>query len=312
MAKINWEMMSQFIFPKEYGIVEEVVSVQVIPHWKQEETEESIRLTGIYHIKATLKFNPAIKPNYSEGTFIEHIDLKGDEGYFEYAMPLEVDLPREKVAEGSRPELEVEGISFFVYDGSSCTFKWDVECFFEEPVKGTLFQVESQEKAAERVAVVAANTGEVLEASKTEQPPSTLEHRLINHVLESKTAKTPKQELGQTMEETFSKQTGQTAEERNSEQLFGRVAEQPLTDGNSFIHSEADSPLQEAGKNKAEPNQQYNYVEEAKRIRKEQEERKLGNESSSKLLIDEKFKLPSETDDFFNELPENYSILKFK
>lgn len=31
MAKINWEMMTQFIFSKEYGIVEEVVSVQVIP-----------------------------------------------------------------------------------------------------------------------------------------------------------------------------------------------------------------------------------------------------------------------------------------
>ena len=52
-----------------------------------------------------MKFNPKIKPDYSEGTLIEHLDLKGDEGYFEYALPLEVDLPREKVAKDCRPEL---------------------------------------------------------------------------------------------------------------------------------------------------------------------------------------------------------------
>ena len=61
-----------------------------------------------------------------------------------------------------------------------------------------------------------------------------------------------------------------------------------------------------------EPPEEYNFVEEAKKIRKETEEVKLVNESSSKLFIDEKFKLPSDSDDFYNDISENYSVLKFR
>lgn len=117
-----------------------------------------------------MRFNPAIKPNFSEGTLIEYIDLQGDEGYFEYSLPLEVDLPKEKVAQTSQLELHVEDISLFVYDGSSCTFKWEVNCTFDEPVAGALFQVESEEKVAERVAVVAANTGKFWKEPKPTSP----------------------------------------------------------------------------------------------------------------------------------------------
>lgn len=280
MAKINWEMMTQFIFPEAYGIVEEVVSVQVIPRWQQSELEESLRLAGIYHIKATVKFNPKIKPDYSEGTLIEHLDLKGDKGYFEYALPLEVDLPREKVAKDCRPELLVDDISFFVYDGSSCTFKWEVKCTFDEPVVGALFQVESEEKVAERVAVLAANTGKVLERAKTDQPPSTLEHPIVNEPLQQTTI-----------------ETTDYSSKMNENQQFSNSDEFTLHENPSISE---------------EPSEEYNFVEEAKKIRKETEEVKLVNESSSKLFIDEKFKLPSDSDDFYNELSENYSVLKFR
>ncbi|MED3763802.1 hypothetical protein NST62_08030 [Ureibacillus sp. FSL K6-8385] len=293
MAKIDWEMMTQFIFSKEYGIVEEVVSVQVIPRWQQSETEDSIRLTGIYHIKATVRFNPAIKPTFSEGTLIEHLDLKGDEGYFEYAMPLEVDLPREKVAKDCKPELIIDDISFFVYDGSSCTFKWEVNCTFDEPVAGALFQVESEEEAAEsaaektaeRVAVVATNTGEVLETSKTDQPPATLEHRLVNEEREK----------------------GQTSE------TLHLLEDESLTNFERFKKPLNETDHKEASK-KEEAVQTYNFVEEAKKIRKEEEQqvKQQVNESSNKLHIDDRFKSPSDTDDFYNELSESFSILKFR
>jgi len=285
MAKINWEMMTQFIFSKEYGIVEEVVSVQVIPRWQQEETEDSIRLTGIYHIKSTVRFNPAIKPNFSEGTLIEYIDLQGDEGYFEYSLPLEVDLPKEKVAQTSQPELHVEDISFFVYDGSSCTFKWEVNCTFDEPVAGALFQVESEEKVAERVAVVAANTGEVLERAKTDQPPATLEHPQVNEELNKVQESAP----------NFSE----------------AIEDESLSNYVDFIRP-LDESANESNSIQGEPIGHSHFVEEAKKIRKEENEVIHVNESSSKIMIDEKFKIPSDTDDFYNELSESYSLLKFK
>lgn len=286
MAKIDWEMMTQFIFSKEYGIVEEVVSVQVIPRWQQEITEDSIRLTGIYHIKATVRFNPAVKPSFSEGTLIEYIDLKGDEGYFEYSMPLEVDLPKEKVASNCKLDLSVDDISYFVYDGSSCTFKWEVQCTFEEPTAGALFQVESKEKAAERVAVVAANTGEVLEKVKIDQPPATLEHPLVQEEQHNK-----KESIQSLLETTVD------------------VEEESLTNYEPF-YQPAEDTLEESPIKPVEPIQQSNLVKEAKKIRKEEEKQVL--ESSNKLSIDERFKIPSDTDDFYNELSESYSLLKFK
>lgn len=142
MQNINWEMMTQFVFPEQLGIVEEVLSVEIKPIWQQVETEESVRLVGIYHIAATARFNPSELPEYSDGTFIEDLELDGNNGYFEYALPLEVDLPREKVANNCQPQIHINDISFFVYDGSNCTFKWDVDCGFEEVVEGALFQHE--------------------------------------------------------------------------------------------------------------------------------------------------------------------------
>ncbi|MBM7606935.1 hypothetical protein JOD29_000172 [Lysinibacillus composti] len=132
MQNINWEMMTQFVFPEDLGIVEEVISVNIKPRWQQVETDESVRLVGIYHITAVVRFNPSHLPQYCEGTLIEHLEFDGNDGYFEYALPLEVDLPREKIAQLNKPELFVNDVNFFVYDGSSCTFKWETKCVYEE------------------------------------------------------------------------------------------------------------------------------------------------------------------------------------
>ncbi len=144
MQNYNWDLMTQFVFPEEYGIVEEVVSVDIKPRWQQIETEDSLRLVGIYHITSTVRFNPKEFPEYSEGTLIEHLEMNGNEGYFEYALPLEVNLPKEKVQDGWAPQLNVEDVNFFVYDGSSCTFKWDICCTISEKVDEVDYEFENE------------------------------------------------------------------------------------------------------------------------------------------------------------------------
>lgn len=139
MQNIHWEMMTQFVFPENVGTVEEVISVNIKPRWQQIDTEDSIRLLGIYHITATARFNPKEFPEYSEGTLIEHLDFNGNDGYFEYALPLEVDLPKEKVGYNQSPQISVDDVSFFVYDGSSCTFKWEAKCTFPQKSEDVQF-----------------------------------------------------------------------------------------------------------------------------------------------------------------------------
>ena len=65
MQNINWDMMTQFVFPEELGLVEEVISCNIIPRWQQIETEDSIQLHGIYHITIYLCVlqNPEVATN---------------------------------------------------------------------------------------------------------------------------------------------------------------------------------------------------------------------------------------------------------
>lgn len=134
MQKYNWDLKTQFVFPEEYGIVEDVVTVDIKPRFQLIETEESLRLVGIYHITSVVRFDPHELPEYSEGTLIEHLELNGNNGYFEYALPLEVNLPKDKIPAGCHPEVYIEYVRYDVNDGSSATYNWDVCCTIPEPV----------------------------------------------------------------------------------------------------------------------------------------------------------------------------------
>ncbi len=142
MQNYNWDLRTQFVFPEEFGIVEDVVSVDIKPRWQLIETEESLRLVGIYHITSTVRFDPKELPEYSEGTLIEHLEVNGDAGYFEYALPLEVNLPKERVPQGCVPEILVQDIHYNVNGGSSCVFSWDVCCAVLESTDETIEQEE--------------------------------------------------------------------------------------------------------------------------------------------------------------------------
>lgn len=134
MKTISWEMMERFYFPTELGAIEEISEVKITPQWQQQQLDESVRLSGIYHIAARLKFDRTKGIQATEGIFIDQLDLEGQHGYFEYALPLEVDLPKEKV-DGPSLNLHVDDVLFFVYDGDGCTFKWQVSCQCDKPAE---------------------------------------------------------------------------------------------------------------------------------------------------------------------------------
>jgi len=140
----NWDLRTQFVFPEELGIVEDVVSVDIKPRWQLIETEDCFRLVGIYHITSTVRFDPHELPEYSEGTLIEHLELNDNNGYFEYALPLEVNLPKEKLPAGSNPEITVDNIQHNVYDGSCATVSWDVCCTISEEAVEPQFEEVNQ------------------------------------------------------------------------------------------------------------------------------------------------------------------------
>ncbi|MCT6925460.1 hypothetical protein [Metasolibacillus sp.] len=147
MKTITWDMAEQFTFPVGLGALEDVVMARVTPQWEQSEDGQSIRLTGIYHVAASVAFNPAESIQQVHGTYIEHIDIEQSTGYFEYALPLEVDLPAHKVT--GPIDLKVQNLKA-VHDGASCQLVWQVTCDFAED-KATVAVAESIAEVVQQI-----------------------------------------------------------------------------------------------------------------------------------------------------------------
>lgn len=90
-------MCETFCFPG-YGCPTEIATVQIKPQWQTMQLEDSLRLMGIYHITAHVRFDFQDMQAYMEQEdiiAIDALDIQGDTGYFEYAVPLHIDLPKE-------------------------------------------------------------------------------------------------------------------------------------------------------------------------------------------------------------------------
>ena len=121
----QWEVEEVFTFPLELGCVKEEKKINVQVNWEAQELMEVIHIRGIYHITAKVRFGLERQVQFSVGTLIEHIDLEGDEGYFEYAIPFSLELPNAKLK-----DLRVEDIKTNCQD--SLHVAWQVICVYDE------------------------------------------------------------------------------------------------------------------------------------------------------------------------------------
>lgn len=314
MQKINWDMMTQFVFPEQLGLVEEVVSVDIKPIWQQIETEESLRLVGIYHIAAIARFNPDELPEYSDGTLIDELEFEGNNGYFEYALPLEIDLPRDKVAYDSSPEVCVNDVAHFVYDGSNCTFKWDVDCQFNEAVEGGLFQFDQQVS-------IELEQPPLPEKPELQETASVPEAIPVVPVYEQQDV--PPIEVAPSFEDFQSKEESSDVEEIHFGGTDGIFPQEPaFTEGQppeETDHEIENSTMQlEDSLDKAEESPslkdepRYDVSDSSTIVLNDEqtnEELKLEKNDKEKVVEARNQYFPTDTDDFYNELTESYTIL---
>ena len=294
MQNINWEMMTQFVFPEQCGCVEEILSVDIKPIWQQVETDESVRLVGIYHIAALARFNPDETPQYCEGTLIDQLEFDGFDGYFEYALPLEVDLPREKVAVENQPQVCVNDVSFFVYDGSSCTFKWEVDCQFKESVEGALFKHEP-----------IVQPMPVLEKPNLESVQN-IEELQLNNEAPEETKVTEELRFGS--DAIFPEEPALPEQEILAEKDKSSI-ESLSIEGQTVI--EPTQPIEskvESDSIKVAPDFELSRgikeeIEESPAVQPKVKEQKKEN------VVETNQFFPTDTDDFYNELTESYTLL---
>ncbi|GAB0168760.1 valyl-tRNA synthetase [Lysinibacillus sp. CTST325] len=123
-------MSETFCFPG-YGSPTEIADVQIKPRWQTMQLEDSLRLMGIYHITAHVRFDFQDMQAFlgdEELVQIDALDIQGDTGYFEYAVPLNVDLPKEAAIE----DLMVKDVRPKLTN-QMCQLEWTVTSIFNEP-----------------------------------------------------------------------------------------------------------------------------------------------------------------------------------
>lgn len=131
----NWDVKEQFLFPESFGVPKEIRTVAVTPQFEQKETVESIEIVGIYHITCHVEFEEGEHAHHatSEVTQIEDLDVQGEVGYFEYAVPMSIEIAKDKIRAGSSPTLNVQHVKAMTTEHAAIEIAWSVRCEFEGP-----------------------------------------------------------------------------------------------------------------------------------------------------------------------------------
>ena len=133
MEKKQWSMQESFYFPEHAGVPTGVQSVTVTPRYTEERTEDAVRLTGIYHIAANVEFDEGLRAGEFDDSFIliDDVEVDGKVGYFEYAVPLNIDLPS-----AAESPLEIVTTHATGKSDGQGTYGvvWNIECTYTEAV----------------------------------------------------------------------------------------------------------------------------------------------------------------------------------
>ncbi|MFS0689887.1 hypothetical protein AB1K89_11645 [Sporosarcina sp. 179-K 8C2 HS] len=127
MKKLQWNMKEVFYFPENVGVPKEARLVKVKAGFTEKRSEDAVRLSGIYHIAAKVDFTEGQRSESipADAVFVDDVEMEGETGYFEYAVPLYIDLPPEV----ENPlHIEAKDIKS-TFDGQgSFTVSWNVNC----------------------------------------------------------------------------------------------------------------------------------------------------------------------------------------
>ncbi len=164
MVVKSWEVKEQFCFPQSFGKPKGVKAVNVTPQYIHRNEADAIEVNGIYHITCHVEFEEGEVAHHatSEFTQIEDLDLQGDLGYFEYAVPMSVEVSKEKIPSECTPKVSVQEIDTKAeQDGIEIMWVVNFEYETSKPV------MEPGEKLQEKTMESSSRAPIVLESSSS-------------------------------------------------------------------------------------------------------------------------------------------------
>lgn len=132
METQQWSMQEQFYFPEALGIPQNAENIKITAGFTEHETSDSIQLSGIYHIAANVQFTEGERTEsiHKDAVLVDDVEFTDANGYFEYAVPLTIDLPNDV----SLPiAVKPTNIQTTFDDNGALLLSWDVQCSSESP-----------------------------------------------------------------------------------------------------------------------------------------------------------------------------------
>lgn len=170
MEKVNWSFQEVFYFPESFGTPKGTTLVEVKPQFVFQQNDGYCCLNGIYHISASVLFEAGVCDHHaiSEWVSIEDLEMKGESGYFEYAVPHSIELPPDYKDGQTFPELSISNILPIVTDENTLQIKWDVACSYEKEKKEERLESSSSSSSSSSSEHLAS----IVESSESVQPVS--------------------------------------------------------------------------------------------------------------------------------------------
>lgn len=157
MTTHQWQVSETFYFPENCGACTTADDIKITPGFTETKTGESIFLQGIYHIAAMISFDETkqVQRDNENLVVIDDVEVSNQNGYFEYAVPLHVDLPADTAG---AIELLVESIEAQPQTDGGLKLTWDVALSQAQP---------PQTETAAAADTAAADGGQALESPST-------------------------------------------------------------------------------------------------------------------------------------------------
>ena len=163
LEKVNWSFQENFYFPESFGTPTGTTLVEVKPRFEFQQKDGYCCLNGIYHISAYVAFEPGQCEHHgiSDWVSIEDLEMNGEHGYFEYAVPHSIELPADYNQSQKVPEFTITQIDPIVTNDKTLQINWAVDCAYERLVQPELAVEESSSSSSS-----SSSSHEVIESSE--------------------------------------------------------------------------------------------------------------------------------------------------
>ncbi|MDN4607152.1 hypothetical protein [Sporosarcina highlanderae] len=148
MTKLQWDMKEVFYFPTDVGVPSSARLVKVKAGFTEKRSEDAVRLSGIYHIAAKVEFAEGERAEMipQEVVYVDDVEMDGQVGYFEYAVPLYIDLPPEV----EHPlHVEASNVKAHFDEQGALTVAWEVNCT-HTPQQSVIENTETQKPVSQQ------------------------------------------------------------------------------------------------------------------------------------------------------------------